>query len=149
MLLQEKPENRLRKAVERFCSQMFDSSSCLQVVHCCSMCVSSPIVSWLIQAILVQEQPHIRPVPLHCHKAFPLTPPIGHAGFGAHKDTQEVGAGDNVHLMSQRSPGIHRGQVADATTSLPLGTLALELLCVYQSTYICPDTDQKKEQEKA
>lgn len=59
--------------------------------------------------ILVQKQSHIRPVPLHCHKTFPLTPPIGHDGFGAPKATQELGAGGYVHLRSQRSPGRHRG----------------------------------------
>lgn len=102
-------EKRLRKASERFCSQMLDSNSCLQAVHCCSMCVSSPIGSWLILKVLVQEQSHIRRVLLHCHKAFPLTPPMGRTAFGTQKATQEVGAGRNVHLMSQRSPGIHRG----------------------------------------
>lgn len=75
-LLHVKPEKRLRKVLERFCSQMFDSSSsCLQAVHCCSMCVSSPIGNREIQTILVQEQLHRRPVLFHCHKAFPLTPP--------------------------------------------------------------------------
>lgn len=109
IMLLDKDEKILRKASERFCSQMLDSSSCLQAVHCCSMCVSSPIGSWIIQTILVQEQPLIRPVLLPCPKAFSLTPLIGHPRFGAQKGTQEVGADGNVHLMSQRSPGVHRG----------------------------------------
>lgn len=66
------------------------------------------IGSWLAQTILVEKQPHISPVPLHCHKAFPLTLPMGCAGFGSQKATQGVGAGGHVHLMSQRSPGTHR-----------------------------------------